>query len=356
MLKNLAFYLLSSILIISCAMTDIMEIAGSGETVKAPLWDINFSLPLVETTVDFNRTNIMPSDVRYSYTTILEGERWPLSKETVLDCSASLPFAIYLDIDDNGVDDFLIEKIRAREAELMIDVMVNVGGMPVTISSDQLSISEIVVEGNTYFIEPLGASGTVLSYRAINFPAIESGSLFELLGSGSGATVDIDMLNLSCIPQVAGQYSGAVSIVVDLSITFGNNLSVIGSIIRSADLLDLTQTVPLEQFPAEGIDEFGIWVEYDSTFSFDTTMESLLTSLDGTARYYLQDTTGLREIPFPAREAGKVFLVCGEFNKEDYDLSMQLKLMPQDNVEIATGERVHIALEVRGKTKLGFNL
>lgn len=356
MLKNLAFYLISSILVFSCAMTDIMEIAESGEGVKAPLWDINFSLPLVETTVDFNRTNIMPSDVRNSYTTVLEGDRWPLIKETALDCSASLPFATYLDIDDNGVDDFIIEKIRAGEAELMIDVMVNVGGMPVSISSDQIDLTTIVVEGVTYFLEPLGAGGTVLNYRAINFPAKESGSLFDLLGSGSGTTVDIDRLNLSCLPQGDGQYSGVVSIVVDLSIIFGDRLSVIGNIIRSADLLDLTETVPLNQFPSEGIDEFGIWVEYDSNFSFDIKMESLLTTLEGTSRYYLQDVEGNRVILFPTDQSGKVFLSCGEFSKQDYDLSMQLKLEPQQGVEIANWERVRLALEVRGKTKLGFNL
>lgn len=356
MLKNLAFCFISSIIVFSCAMTDIMEIAESGEEVKAPLWDINFSLPLVETTVDFNRANIIPSDVSHSYNTVLEGGRWPLAKDVLLDCSTSLPFSTLLDIDDNGVDDFIIEKIRSGEAALEVDVMVNVGGMPVSISSNHIALTTIVVEGTAYSLEPVGASGTVLKYRAINFPAGNGGSLFDLLGSGSGSTVDIDSLDLACLSQVEGQYSGNVSIVVDLSITFGNRLSVIGDIIRSADLLDITETVPLDQFPSEGIDEFGIWVEYDNTFSFDTTMESLLTNLDGTARYYLQDMRGNRAISFPSGQSGKVFLTGGEFNKQDYDLSLLLRLDSQNGVEIATWERLHIVVEVRGKTKLGFNM
>lgn len=337
-------------------MTDIVEIAEGGEEVKAPLWDINFSLPLVETTFNFNPINITPSNVRHSFTTELEGGRWPLVKGALFDCSASLPFPTLLDIDDNGIDDFLIEKIRANEAILEIDVMVNVGGMPISISSSQLELSSIVVEGTTYSLEPVISTGTVLSYRALNFPSAEGGSIFELLGSGSGETVDIDSFNVSCLPEAAGQYDGTVSIVVDLSITFGNRLSVIGNIIRSADLLDLTETVPLNQFPSEGIGDFGIWVEYDSSFSFDTKMESLLTTLEGTNRYYLQDMSGSRVITFPAGEKGKVFLTCGEFSKQDYDLSMLLKLEPRSGVEIANWERIGIAVEVRGKTKLGFNL
>lgn len=333
-----------------------MELAQGDEKLNSPLWDVNFSLPIIETVVDFKLDNIIPGDARHGHSALLVEKRWPVATSVTLDCAASIPFTSELDIDDNGINDFIIDKIRAEEASLEVEFVVNVDGMPVDISADRIELESITVEGVTYSLAPVVEHGRVLKFRALNFPAAGEDGIFALNGSGGAASIEIDRLDITCLQAETAKYNGALSVLAVVTIGFGSSLAVIGDCFRPADLLDMTETIPLSGFPGNGISEFGIWVDSKNSFPFPVVMDSALSSTDGSTRYHLADYKGNRLITFPGEQDMRVYLLSDNLDKEDYALRLQLKLEPAAGIEIATSNSILVGVEVRGRTKLGLTM
>lgn len=231
----------------SCAVADITNLAGGGGTVTPPKWDLDFELPLISRTEAmgdyFTVPNIAPITINDINWTALRSD---LSPADLLALGALSTGALEIDFDKNGTSDFEVEQLVSINGDGYIELKVISTGSPLSVGD--ITVGTCNIDGTIYTFDGGTADGAnAVVFRTTNFLSSPgAGHQLDPLNAETPNKFDFNSFTLNIIngSDNAGK-TGTVSF--QFTVNLGENYDIVGTTAGTpTKLYSITdQSVPL---------------------------------------------------------------------------------------------------------------